>query len=133
MKRLLLTALLLLAPVTPCPAGAWMQVYQWVAEPPDVRNPPPGWESATLRPGAHFPFYAYEVFQPEVDWMTGEIVSRRLVWKRACFFLPRQPFALMRLMPDNVYRQIGVIHGPSLYLALDAADGDGAVFRLEAL
>lgn len=113
--------------------GAWMQVYQFVAEPPRVQFPPEGWQRKLIPSGQPVTFYAYEVFADEHDWITGQLTGEKiLVWKRACFFLPDQEFEMQQLGYDNQWFAVQIIRGPMEYFNMDGADGDEKVFRLVA-
>ena len=111
----------------------YMQVFQDVVNPPSVLSPPPGWEVANVKSGELFPFYAYEQFEDEIDWITGKVTGRKLTWKRASFFVPTQDFMLNQLQPDNSWLCLQIIKGPLLYIAMDAIDGDKRVLRLQAV
>ncbi len=112
----------------------WLNVYQFVDEPPNIQKPPDGWKEKYYKSGAEVPFIAYEVFESEFDWLTGKpSEEKKLVWKRAYFWLPTQQFEMMQLQTDNTWRHIALIQGPREYLALDAEDGYKHVFKLRAV
>ena len=109
-----------------------MQVFQDVPKPPSIASPPANWQSATVPAGTWFPFYAYEEFEEVYDLWTGLATGRKLVWKRAAFFLPAQTFNIMELQQDNTWECCGTVIGPRGYFDLDADDGSATVQRLQA-
>ena len=109
-----------------------MQVFQDVPTPPTIANPPANWQSATVPSGSWFKFYAYEEFADIRDFFTGLVTGRKLVWKRAAFFLPAQTFNIMELQEDNTWECAGTVIGPRGYFDLDADDGTAMVQRLQA-
>lgn len=112
---------------------AWMQVYQFVKDPPYL-NPPADWHNKIIPSGRHFPHYSYEFFTNEPDWEgTGKPTKKVLVWGRASYWIPNQLFNIMLLQPDGTYKPIGTLQGPIVYHSLDARDGDGIVMYLQAV
>ncbi len=113
--------------------GAWLQEFDFDPDPSRLTNPPVAWEEARIPSGDYFPYYAYEVFVDDYDWFNGDVVGRRLMWNRASYWIPDQPFGLMLLQEDNTWKQIGIVYGPMVYYAMDSFDGDAIVMRLQAL
>ena len=47
----------------------WVQKYQWMPDPPRLTNVPEGYETAVVKSGTHWPYYAYERFVDAPDWV----------------------------------------------------------------
>lgn len=134
MKRLLPLLCVVAFAIAITVQGAWVQEFHEVERPDSLSNPPPkGWEHRTVPAGTLWEYYAYEHFIDKIDWVTGEVTGRVLVWNRASYFIPAQKFGVMMLQQDNTWACIQVIEGPMVYFAMDSLDGDGIVLRLEAL
>ncbi len=113
--------------------GAWVNEFYFDDDPPTLLRPPDNWQNARVPSGSLFEYYTYETFVDVYDWATGEVSGRKLLWGRSAYWIPDQPFGLMLLMPDNTWKQIGIIYGPMEYYAMGSYDGDAIVMRLKAL
>ncbi len=100
--------------------------------------PSPDWRTKVI-PSGREPFFTdYQYFELKRSPIPGNPSKLTLIWGRVYLWLPEQEFCIMQLTPEidakgqQVWKETGMIHGPSEYHQLSMPDGTNTLLKLIA-